>query len=96
MQQGNKIFYLDGILGRAAHGEHPNSRKWGLDKRQVAAWKEGMTGVSKSSSHPNILKQTIQSLSFHLSSYKLLFLLFQKNDKLYMNVHYSIHLWMRI
>ena len=66
MQQGNKIFYLDGILGRAAHGEHPNSRKWGLDKRQVTAWKEGMTGVSKSFSHPYTLKQTIKFLVFLL------------------------------
>ena len=48
IKQGNKIFYLDGILGRAAHGEHPNSRKWGLDKRQLLAWKEGRTGVSES------------------------------------------------
>jgi len=44
IKQGNKIFFLDGTLGREAHGTHPNSRKWGLDKRQVTAWREGKTG----------------------------------------------------
>ena len=63
IKQGNKIFYLDGILGRAAHGEHPNSRKWGLDKRQVLAWKEGMTGVSKSFS-PSIHSETNHSIFY--------------------------------
>lgn len=43
-KHGNSIFFLDGTLGRAAHGTHPNSRKWGLDKRHLQAWKDGMTG----------------------------------------------------
>lgn len=44
IKQGTKIFKLDGILGRDAHGTHPNSRRWGLDKRTLIAWKEGKTG----------------------------------------------------
>ena len=44
LKNGNKMFMLDGLLGRDAHGTHANSRKWGLNKKQVQAWKEGMTG----------------------------------------------------
>ena len=44
-KQGNNIFFLDGTLGRdAVLSGHPNARRWGLDKRTVAAWKEGRTG----------------------------------------------------
>jgi deoxyribodipyrimidine photo-lyase len=43
-KHGNQIFFLDGILGQDAHGSHPNSRRWGLDKRHLQAWKEGRTG----------------------------------------------------
>jgi len=43
-KHGNDIFKLDGTLGRAAQGEHANSRRWGLDKRHLMAWKEGRTG----------------------------------------------------
>lgn len=43
-KQGNKIFFLDGTLGKEAHGSHVNSRRWGLDKRQLEAWKTGKTG----------------------------------------------------
>ncbi len=44
MKHGNSIFFLDGILGREAHGSHPNSRRWGLPKKQLEAWKTGNTG----------------------------------------------------
>lgn len=44
VKHGNSIFFLDGTLGREAHGSHPNSRKWGLPKKQLDAWKEGLTG----------------------------------------------------
>jgi len=43
-KHGNSIFFLDGLLGRDAHGSHPNSRKWGLNKKSLQAWKDGMTG----------------------------------------------------
>merc|ERR1712127_275049 len=43
-KHGNSIFFLDGTLGREAHGTHPNSRKWGLNKKTLQAWKDGMTG----------------------------------------------------
>lgn len=43
-KHGSSIFSLDGILGKDARGSHPNSRRWGLDRRTVAAWKEGRTG----------------------------------------------------
>lgn len=38
---GNKIFYLEGILGKTSH---PNKRPWGMDPKQIQAWKDGMTG----------------------------------------------------
>jgi len=44
VKHGNSIFFLDGTLGKKAHGEHPNSRRWSLDKRHLQAWKEGRTG----------------------------------------------------
>uniref|UniRef100_A0A7S2MZZ4 Cryptochrome DASH n=1 Tax=Helicotheca tamesis TaxID=374047 RepID=A0A7S2MZZ4_9STRA len=44
VKHGNAIFFLDGTLGKKAHGEHPNSRRWSLDKRHLQAWKEGKTG----------------------------------------------------
>ena len=44
LKHGNDIFKLDGTLGKAARGEHPNSRRWGLDRRTVEAWKVGKTG----------------------------------------------------
>jgi len=43
-KHGNKIFLLDGTLGTAAHGSHPNSRRWGLDRKTLQAWKDGKTG----------------------------------------------------
>lgn len=43
-KHGNSIFFLDGTLGRAAHGTHPNSRRWNFDKRRFQAWKDGRTG----------------------------------------------------
>lgn len=44
-KHGNNIFFLDGTLGRdAVMSGHPNARRWGLDKRTLAAWKEGRTG----------------------------------------------------
>lgn len=44
LKHGNKLFFLDGTLGRKAHGEHANSRKWGMNPKHLQAWKEGMTG----------------------------------------------------
>ena len=44
LKHGDKIFLLDGILGREAHGTHPNSVKWGMNKKHVQAWREGKTG----------------------------------------------------
>lgn len=44
VKHGNAIFFLDGILGKEAHGSHPNSRRWGLPKKQLDAWKMGQTG----------------------------------------------------
>jgi len=44
LKHGNKIFFLDGTLGTEAHGSHPNSRRWGLDRKSLQAWKEGKTG----------------------------------------------------
>jgi len=44
IKHGNSIFFLDGTLGKEAHGSHPNSRRWGLPKKQLEAWKEGRTG----------------------------------------------------
>ena len=44
LKHGNKIFFLDGTLGTTARGSHPNSRRWGLDKKSLTAWKEGKTG----------------------------------------------------
>jgi deoxyribodipyrimidine photo-lyase len=44
VKQGNAIFFLDGTLGKEARGSHPNSRRWGLPKKQLQAWKEGQTG----------------------------------------------------
>jgi deoxyribodipyrimidine photo-lyase len=44
LKQGNKIFFLEGTLGELARGTHPNSRRWGLDKKALKAWKEGKTG----------------------------------------------------
>jgi deoxyribodipyrimidine photo-lyase len=38
---GDRIFYLNGILGSAPH---VNKRKWGMDPKQIQAWKDGMTG----------------------------------------------------
>ena len=38
---GNKIFYLEGTLGERPHA---NKRKWGMDPKQIQAWKNGMTG----------------------------------------------------
>lgn len=43
-KHGDDIFKLDGTLGRAAQGEHPNSRKWSFSRKEFAAWKEGRTG----------------------------------------------------
>lgn len=43
-KHGNSLFSLDGTLGKDAHGSHPNSRKWGLNKKSLQAWKDGMTG----------------------------------------------------
>ncbi len=43
-KHGNSIFFLDGTLGREAHGSHANSRKWGLNRKHLQAWKDGMTG----------------------------------------------------
>ena len=44
-KHGNNIFFLDGTLGRdAIMSGHANARRWGLDKRTLAAWKEGRTG----------------------------------------------------
>ncbi len=44
VKHGNSIFFLDGTLGKEAHGSHPNSRRWGLPKKQLEAWKNGLTG----------------------------------------------------
>eukprot|EP00557_Chaetoceros_sp_GSL56_P013601 CAMPEP_0176476916 /NCGR_PEP_ID=MMETSP0200_2-20121128/322_1 /TAXON_ID=947934 /ORGANISM="Chaetoceros sp., Strain GSL56" /LENGTH=609 /DNA_ID=CAMNT_0017872647 /DNA_START=21 /DNA_END=1850 /DNA_ORIENTATION=- len=44
LKYGNQIFFLDGTLGRQAHGSHPNSRRWGLNPKHLQAWKEGRTG----------------------------------------------------
>jgi deoxyribodipyrimidine photo-lyase len=38
---GDRIFYPNGILGASSH---PNKRKWGMDPKQIQAWKDGMTG----------------------------------------------------
>jgi len=58
MKHGNSIFFLDGTLGRAAHGEHPNSRRWGLDKRHLQKWKDGMTGYPLVDANMRELKAT--------------------------------------
>jgi deoxyribodipyrimidine photo-lyase len=55
---GNAIFFLDGTLGKEAHGSHPNSRKWGLDKRYLQAWKDGMTGYPLVDANMRELKAT--------------------------------------
>lgn len=55
---GNSIFFLDGTLGKEAHGSHPNSRKWGLDKRHLQAWKDGMTGYPLVDANMRELKAT--------------------------------------
>lgn len=44
LKYGNKIFFLDGTLGRQAHGTHPNSRRWGLNPKHLQVWKDGRTG----------------------------------------------------
>ena len=44
LKHGNSIFQLDGTLGKDARGTHPNSRRWGMNKKSVDAWKEGKTG----------------------------------------------------
>jgi len=40
-KHGDGIFYQNGILGKRSH---VNKRKWGMDAKQIKAWKEGMTG----------------------------------------------------
>ena len=40
-KHGDGIFYQNGILGNRSHG---NKRKWGMDAKQIKAWKGGMTG----------------------------------------------------
>lgn len=44
LKHGNQIFFLDGTLGKEAHGHHPNSRRWGLNPKHLQAWKDGLTG----------------------------------------------------
>jgi len=58
MKHGNSIFLLDGTLGQAAHGSHPNSRKWGLDKRHLQLWKDGKTGYPLVDANMRELKAT--------------------------------------
>lgn len=55
---GNSIFFLDGTIGKEAHGSHPNSRKWGLDPRHLQAWKDGMTGYPLVDANMRELKAT--------------------------------------
>jgi len=57
-KHGNDIFKLDGTLGRLAHGTHPNSRRWSLDKRHLNAWKNGMTGYPLVDANMRELKET--------------------------------------
>ncbi|KAL7542646.1 hypothetical protein ACHAXR_011952 [Thalassiosira sp. AJA248-18] len=40
-KQGDRIFYPNGTIGK---GSHTNKRKWGMDPKQIQAWKDGMTG----------------------------------------------------
>ena len=58
LKQGNQIFSLDGTLGREAHGSHPNSRKWGLNPKQLQAWKDGTTGYPLVDANMRELKAT--------------------------------------
>lgn len=57
-KQGNQIFFLDGILGEDAKGNHPNSRRWGLDKRTLQKWKDGETGYPLVDANMRELKHT--------------------------------------
>ena len=58
LKYGNSMFFLDGTLGRGAHGSHPNSRKWGLNKKHLQAWKDGMTGYPLVDANMRELYQT--------------------------------------
>jgi len=40
-KHGTSIFQIDGTIGKR---DHVNKRKWGLDPKQIQAWKDGMTG----------------------------------------------------
>jgi len=43
-KHGDSIFSLEGTLGEEARGSHPNSRRWGLNRKHLELWKEGKTG----------------------------------------------------
>ncbi|GMI48287.1 hypothetical protein TrCOL_g6689 [Triparma columacea] len=55
---GDKIFQLDGILGREARGRHPNSIRWSYNPTLVEAWKEGTTGYPFVDANMRELKAT--------------------------------------
>ncbi|GMI05279.1 hypothetical protein TrLO_g4091 [Triparma laevis f. longispina] len=62
LKHGDKIFLLDGILGRRAHGGHQNSVKWSLDtgyaNSKADSWKEGRTGYPFVDANMRELKAT--------------------------------------
>ena len=54
-KHGDKIFWPNGILGKRSH---VNKRKWGMDAKQINAWKEGMTGFPLVDANMRELKAT--------------------------------------
>jgi deoxyribodipyrimidine photo-lyase len=55
---GDKIFQLDGILGKEARGRHPNSIRWNYNPALVDAWKDGTTGFPFVDANMRELKAT--------------------------------------
>ena len=43
-KHGDKIFHLHGTIGNQSNHPNVNGRKWGMDPKQIQAWKDGMTG----------------------------------------------------
>jgi len=53
---GDRIFYLSGTVGKRYNGG--NERKWGMDPKQIQAWKDGMTGYPLVDANMRELKAT--------------------------------------